>query len=621
MATTRVPPTMSDCPLGSCLSDLPTRPLNLSGGSVTSSTMLQDLFNTTLQPPTDNVTLGNETSQTSNLLSEEAQASLIVLYSLTIIFSVVGNILVVIVFVKGRRSRTDIRPFLINLAIADLIMALFCMPFTFTNVMIRTWVFSKPMCPIVLFMQHLSVSASVFTNMAIGIDRFLVVTFPLRARMTTQRAKYTICVIWLCSVGLSSVQLVVGRATDHGDVIDCNEVWGSPDARRTFTMFVLFITYIIPLVILAVTYSIVSILLWKRTAPGNAHEGRDMHQLRAKRKVIKMLVLVVIMFGVCWLPLHTFFLVIDFNPELMMNQSESQQRISTVLFYSAFWLAMSNSCANPVIYGFTNDSFRADLAALCYRWFPFCLCLKKLATRQFSMSTCDSAYNRRFSTLRKPPATSMYKQTAYRNGSKVYIELHRDMSRERSLASINDFYRDGVPDPEQGPLSSRLRNHHTPTNNHRHSSRHQQQQQQQNHHQRRRRHHHLFRKDSGESTKPLTSQNNNDVMRGKSSSSPSLHSAPVSPDTPTSRTEEFSYPLADSYIRQTQIPEVNTALLRTPTQSDSNVCNSRELHTAVLRTPTQVDSNIPDSNDSEVHTPTQSDSAVLHTPTQVNSSV
>lgn len=223
--------------------------------------------------------------QGENLLSLEARTSLIILYALTILFSVVGNILVVIVFTKGGRSRTDIRPFLINLAMADLIMALFCMPFTFTYVMTRTWIFSKPMCPIVLFMQHLSVSASVFTNMAIGIDRFLVVTFPLRARLTTMRAKYIICIIWICAVSLSSVQLVVGRTNTYQEKIYCDEQWTSSESRQMFTMFLMFLTYIIPLVILSVTYSIVSIILWKRTAPGNAHEGRDLQQLKGKRKV------------------------------------------------------------------------------------------------------------------------------------------------------------------------------------------------------------------------------------------------------------------------------------------------------------------------------------------------
>ncbi|CAL1547087.1 unnamed protein product [Lymnaea stagnalis] len=273
MTSDSLPSDIINCPLGgSCFHKGTSAGWNHSSG----------------HPNADNSSAANETEEHGDpmdLLSADARTGLIVLYTLTIVFSIVGNILVVVVFTKGRRCRTDIRPFLINLAIADLIMALICMPFTFTFVMIRTWVFSKPMCPIVLFMQHLSVSASVFTNMAIGIDRFLVVTFPLRARMTTQRAKYTIGIIWVCAIGLSSVQLVVGRATDHGHIVDCDEQWPSPGSRRTFTMFVLFITYITPLVILAVTYSIVSILLWKRTAPGNAHEGRDLQQLRAKRKV------------------------------------------------------------------------------------------------------------------------------------------------------------------------------------------------------------------------------------------------------------------------------------------------------------------------------------------------
>ncbi|GFO38353.1 FMRFamide receptor 1 [Plakobranchus ocellatus] len=311
---------------------------------------------------------GNATAAEEDIsLSPGAEATFIVLFTLTILFSIVGNILVVIVFTRGRRCRTDIRPFLINLAAADLIKALFCMPFTVIYTMMERWIFSEPMCPLVLFMQHLSVSASVFTNMAIGIDRFLVVTFPLKVRMMSRRIWYIICMIWVCAVGLSSVQLVVGRAITVANVTYCGEFWSSQPSRKTFTIMHTFFIYIIPLVILSVTYTIVSRVLWKRTAPGNAHEGRDLQHLNAKRKKIKMLVLVVIMFGVSWLPLHTFFLVLDFKPELI----QQDPHLSKVVYYIACLLAMSNSCANPIIYGFTNDSFRADLAALCTIWFPF----------------------------------------------------------------------------------------------------------------------------------------------------------------------------------------------------------------------------------------------------------
>jgi len=76
------------------------------------------------------------------------QTVLVVLYTGTTTLAVVGNVLAIVVFTAGRRSRTDLRWFLVNLAAADLVMAAFCMPFTFTMTMLGHWVFSAPMCPI-----------------------------------------------------------------------------------------------------------------------------------------------------------------------------------------------------------------------------------------------------------------------------------------------------------------------------------------------------------------------------------------------------------------------------------------------------------------------------------------
>ena len=225
-------------------------------------------------------------------LPAESQAVLIVLYSLTTILAVTGNIMVILVFTLGKRSRTDLRGFLINLAIADLIMAIFCMPFTFTMTMLKNWVFSAPMCPLVLYMQTVSVTASVCTNTAIGIDRFWVVTFPLKSRRSQSRTKFVIGGIWLVALGLSSIQLFVGRATTSQitpevSVMDCGEIWPEPSEplRRGYTFFILILTYLMPLSILSLTYGMVGMKLWQRTTPGNADEARDHMQLKSKRKV------------------------------------------------------------------------------------------------------------------------------------------------------------------------------------------------------------------------------------------------------------------------------------------------------------------------------------------------
>ena len=73
-----------------------------------------------------------------------------------------------------------------------------------------------------------------------------------------------------------------------------------------------------------------------------------------------MLFIVVMAFVVSWLPLHTFTLLHDFVPSLYdrMTEEEDNELIYYTSFYVCHWLAMSNSFANPIIYGFMNESFR-----------------------------------------------------------------------------------------------------------------------------------------------------------------------------------------------------------------------------------------------------------------------
>lgn len=222
-------------------------------------------------------------------LSPGAAGIFIVLYSITTLLAIIGNVLTIVVFTKGKKCRTDIRPFLLNLAIADLIMALFCIPFTFTNQLLSRWIFSPPTCPIVVFLQLTAVTASVFTNTAIGIDRFYAVAFPLKSRIISQRHAIMICIIWAISISVNVIQLKVmkGRPNNTTNVMECVEDWddNSLYTRKVYTLFILFLTYIGPLTILSITYSIVGCILWRRTLPGQVDEARDQQHNRATRKV------------------------------------------------------------------------------------------------------------------------------------------------------------------------------------------------------------------------------------------------------------------------------------------------------------------------------------------------
>ncbi|GFR93881.1 neuromedin-K receptor [Elysia marginata] len=214
-----------------------------------------------------------------------ASVILILLYTLTTIAAVCGNSLAILVFTRGKRSNTDLRPFLINLAAADLIMAIFCIPFTFAYQMTGHWMFSEVMCPIVQCCQVISVAASVSTNTAIGIDRLVAVKFPFRKRVTSSYTRLVILGIWVFASGLGSVPLMKGRTQEVAGKIECEEHWSSQQDAVVYGFFIMILTYFLPLTILSATYTIIGRHLWRHKVPGNADDQRDALQLKAKRKV------------------------------------------------------------------------------------------------------------------------------------------------------------------------------------------------------------------------------------------------------------------------------------------------------------------------------------------------
>ena len=63
-----------------------------------------------------------------------------------------------------------------------------------------------------------------------------------------------------------------------------------------------------------------------------------------------MFIVVLIVFGVCWLPYHTYF-IYNYYADIA-SHSYTQH-----VFLAFFWLAMFNSAINPVIYCLMNAKY------------------------------------------------------------------------------------------------------------------------------------------------------------------------------------------------------------------------------------------------------------------------
>ncbi|KAF4071314.1 hypothetical protein AMELA_G00271790 [Ameiurus melas] len=83
-----------------------------------------------------------------------------------------------------------------------------------------------------------------------------------------------------------------------------------------------------------------------------------------RKQVVKMMIIVVVTFAICWLPYHIYFLITGLNKDLAKNKSIQQ------VYLSVMWLAMSSTMYNPIIYCCLNSRFRAGFKR-ALRWCPF----------------------------------------------------------------------------------------------------------------------------------------------------------------------------------------------------------------------------------------------------------
>lgn len=75
------------------------------------------------------------------------------LYTIIFLLAVLGNSLVIVALVQNKRMRTVTNVFLLNLSISDLLLAVFCMPFTLIPVLLKNFIFGATMCVLIRYLQ------------------------------------------------------------------------------------------------------------------------------------------------------------------------------------------------------------------------------------------------------------------------------------------------------------------------------------------------------------------------------------------------------------------------------------------------------------------------------------
>uniref|UniRef100_A0A0L8HHY3 G-protein coupled receptors family 1 profile domain-containing protein n=1 Tax=Octopus bimaculoides TaxID=37653 RepID=A0A0L8HHY3_OCTBM len=238
------------------------------------------------------------------------------LYVVAFIMDIVGNVLVMLIIYLNKRMHCTTNYLIMNLAISDILVGLFCMWVHIGNQITPEWPFGDLVCKVNTFIQVIAVTLSVLSLTTISADRFMAIVFPLRSRMSSTKASIVISMIWFISISVAAPQLIVRQQSEFTwadrHEIYCDEVWPTvyintkcetdQPVRKIYYIIFILVLYFIPILVMIVAYSIIVLTLMKRKAPGVAILSTTLAQEKSKRKVIKMLIIVLIVFILCWSP-------------------------------------------------------------------------------------------------------------------------------------------------------------------------------------------------------------------------------------------------------------------------------------------------------------------------------
>ncbi|XP_025889425.1 melatonin receptor type 1A [Nothoprocta perdicaria] len=265
--------------------------------------------------------------------------------------------------------------FVVSLAIADLVVAIYPYPLVLTSVFHNGWNLGYLHCQISGFLMGLSVIGSIFNITGIAINRYCYICHSLKydRLYSDKNSLCYVVLIWVLTFVAIVPNLFVGSLQYDPRIYSCTF---AQSVSSAYTIAVVFFHFMLPIAIVTFCYLRIWILVIqvrRRVKPDNNPKLKP-HDFR---NFVTMFV-VFVLFAVCWAPLNFIGLAVAVNPETIIP------RIPEWLFVSSYYMAYFNSCLNAIIYGLLNQNFRRE-----YKRIIITFCTAKVFFQDSSNEAAD----------------------------------------------------------------------------------------------------------------------------------------------------------------------------------------------------------------------------------------
>ncbi|KAM3609869.1 uncharacterized protein V6R79_021612 [Siganus canaliculatus] len=288
-----------------------------------------------------------------------------VMYSLVCAAGLVGNLLVFFLMKvrRGRKKRSSISLFILNLAVTDFQFAL-TLPFWAVDTALDfSWPFGNAMCKIILSVTVMNVYASVFFLTAMSVTRYWSVASALkdRTRRRVCPVRWVIAGLWVSATVATLPTAIFSTVRSVAGERLC--LLAFPDGQSWLALYHLqkiLLAFVFPMLIISACYLLLLRFVRLRSMSNN-------NPLKRRSRVTRSVTIVVLSFFICWMPNHaiTFWgVLVKFN---VVNWDKAYYMVHTYVHPVTVCLAHTNSCLNPVLYCLMNREFRRKMKDLFWR--------------------------------------------------------------------------------------------------------------------------------------------------------------------------------------------------------------------------------------------------------------
>ncbi|KAL7034533.1 hypothetical protein ACKWTF_008001 [Chironomus riparius] len=297
----------------------------------------------------------------------------VIVLSLMGFASLIGNVATIWNIQKNRATRRALRhscsaiyALILHLSVADILVTFFCIIGEALWSYTVEWLAGDVACKLVKIFQMFALYLSTNVLVLIGIDRWVAVKYPMKSKFLNT-ARFVVF-IYVLSFILSLPQGFIFRVVRGPFMEEFHQcvTFGFYTAlwqEQLYTCFTLVFMFIIPLLILVSSYistfrtisnyyesvktgservfKLEATIHTDHIRRSDSNRQKLIH--KAKMKSLRISVVIVAVFIICWTPYYAMMLIFMF-----MNPDE---RLSEDLQNGIFFFGMSNSLLNPIIYG------------------------------------------------------------------------------------------------------------------------------------------------------------------------------------------------------------------------------------------------------------------------------